>query len=63
MKETFVVNFTTDGTPIPIWEVSDITGLSVDEIKSFAECIEVTYNTEEYDEHESRSSAESECDN
>lgn len=39
MEEVFVTNFVSDGTPIPIWEVSDITGITVEELMKTAEVL------------------------
>jgi hypothetical protein len=51
MEEIYVTNFVSDGTPIPIWEVADITGLTVEELKKTAELMivktEVDGNTEQ----------------
>ena len=43
MEEELVYGFTSDNTAIPIWEAADISGLSVEEIRSSAETIIVKY--------------------
>lgn len=47
MEEVFVTNFVSDGTPIPIWEVSDITGITVEELMKTAETITVKIEVKE----------------
>lgn len=51
MEEELVFGFTSDSTPVPIYEAAEITGLSLDELRMHKGYVLVKYNIKEL-EHE-----------